>query len=108
MSLIIIATKLSQPFDNFSRYPESESDPSTVQIDWTKWTQIMSEPPSDGLRRGEEIHVTDADVFSMSEKAMDDYLEWHQRTWIDDRNPKSKCSFFVWILLTCCSRGTNS
>jgi RNA polymerase I-specific transcription initiation factor RRN7 len=89
MTLIIIATKLSQPFDDISRYPESESDPSTVQIDWTKWNQIMAEPPSSGLRRGEEVNVTDADVLGMSEKAIDDYLDWYQRDWIDDRDPKS-------------------
>jgi RNA polymerase I-specific transcription initiation factor RRN7 len=89
MSLIIVATKLSQPFDSIRRYPESDSDPSTVQIDWPKWAQAMAEPPSGGLRRGQEIHVTDADVFGMSEKQMDDYLDSYQRTWIDDRDPKS-------------------
>lgn len=89
MSLIVIATKLSQPFDHISRYPVGESDPSTVQIDWAKWAEIMAEPPTDGLNRGEEIHVTDADVLGMSEKAMDDYLDWYQGTWIDDRRPKS-------------------
>ncbi|KAG0649094.1 RNA polymerase I-specific transcription initiation factor rrn7 [Hyphodiscus hymeniophilus] len=88
MSLIVVATKLSQPFDEISRYSNSESDPSIVQIDWTRWAQIMAEPPSDGLRRGEEIHVTDKDVFGMSEKAIDDYLNWHQRNWVDDRNSK--------------------
>ena len=89
MSLIVIATKVSQPFDEIVRYSENESDPSTVQIDWTKWAQIMEDPPSDGLKRGKEIHVKDTDVQSMNEKAIDDYLNWHQRNWIDDRDPKS-------------------
>jgi hypothetical protein len=89
MSLIVIATKLSQPFDDIFRYPKSDADPSSVQIDWKKWVQIMAEPPSHGLRRGEAIHITDADVLGMSKKAMDDYLDWHQRNWIDDRNAKS-------------------
>ena len=89
MSLIIVATKLSQPFDNISRYLQGESDPSTVQIDWGKWPQIMVESPSVGLRRGDEIHVTDVDVLSMSEKEMDDYLDFYQRNWADDRDPKS-------------------
>jgi RNA polymerase I-specific transcription initiation factor RRN7 len=89
MSLIVIATKLSQPFDNITRDRESELDPTSVKIDWEKWRQIMTEPLSDGLRRGEEIKVTDLDVFGMNDKKLDDYLDWYQRTWIGDQNPKS-------------------
>lgn len=95
MSLIIIATKLSQPSDEISRYPQCESDPSNVQIDWTKWSQTMAESPSDGLKRGDEIYVTDANVLRMSEKAMDDYLDFYQQNWVDDRDPKSIQSPFL-------------
>lgn len=49
----------------------------------------MGERSSDGLKQGDEIKVTDADVLDMSEKKMDDYLDWYQRTWIDDRDAKS-------------------
>ena len=109
MSLIVVATKLSHPFDDISRYSVGESDPSTVQIDWTKWTQIMAEPPKDGLKRGEEIHVTDEDVLSMSEKAMDNYLDWYQGNWIDDRPPKSIQSIcFGETILTTCSYRANT
>jgi RNA polymerase I-specific transcription initiation factor RRN7 len=89
MSLIVVATKLSQPFDSITRYPENESDPSTLQIDWLKWAQTIAKSPSNGLRRGQETLVTDADVSRMTEKQMDDYLDAYQRTWIDDRDPKS-------------------
>ena len=89
MSLIVIATKLSQPFDEVERIPQSETDPTTVKVDWNRWREIMADAPSRGLKRGEEIKVTDADVMKMSGKQMDDYLNWYQRTWIDDRNPKS-------------------
>jgi RNA polymerase I-specific transcription initiation factor RRN7 len=95
MSLIAVATKLSQPFDDLPRFPESDSDPSTVRIDWTKWAEIMSELPSDGLKRGEEIHVTDADVMTMSKKMTDDYLDWYQNNWMDDRRPKSMGVYFL-------------
>jgi len=43
----------------------------------------------EGYRRGEEVMVTDADVLEMDGKKMDDYLDWYQRTWIDDRPDKS-------------------
>jgi RNA polymerase I-specific transcription initiation factor RRN7 len=89
MSLIVIATKLSHPFDDIERVPYSETDPTTVKVDWAKWRKIMAEAPTKGLKRGEEIKITDADVMKMSGKQMDDYLDWYQRTWIDDRNPKS-------------------
>ena len=97
MSLIVIATKLSQPFDQIRRYPKDESNPSTLQIDWGKWAQIMTEIPSDGLVRGEEIYVTDAAVPNMSEKAMNDYLDWHQNNWVDDRTPKSKLLHSIYV-----------
>lgn len=93
MSLIVIATKLSHPFDDIERVPQSEADPTTVKVDWTKWRETMAESPTKELKRGEEIKITDADVMKMSGKQMDDYLDWYQRTWIDDRNPKS--SFFL-------------
>ena len=43
-----------------------------------------------GLKRGQEINVTDGDVFKMKGKELDDYLDWYQRTWVDDSDPKSK------------------
>jgi RNA polymerase I-specific transcription initiation factor RRN7 len=89
MCLIVVATKLSHPFDDITRHPENESDSTTVRIDWVKWRQIMAEGEIDGLRRGEEIKVKDTDVIGMNEEQMDDYMDWYQRTWIDDRNPKS-------------------
>jgi len=89
MSLVVIATKLCHPFDNIVRFPESEADPTTVKIDWQKWTQIMGEKFSDGLARGEEMKITDANVFTMTDHKLDEYLNWYQRTWIDDRDPKS-------------------
>ena len=104
MSLIIIATKLSQPFDEVDRYPKSDSDPSVLQIDWTKWAQIMAEVPVAGLRRGQEICMADTDVQSMTGRAIDEYLDWHQRNWIDDRESKSMLYYFYgWYpLRRCC------
>ena len=87
--LIVIATKLNHPFDSIIRIPESDSDPTTTKIDWSEWREIMSEKGSVGLKRGEEIKATDVDVSSMNAKKMDDYLDWYQKTWLDDRDPKS-------------------
>jgi RNA polymerase I-specific transcription initiation factor RRN7 len=94
LSLLIIATKLSHPFDDVERVPQSEDDPTTVKVDWEIWREIMAEAPTKGLKRGTEIKITDIDVMNMTGMQMDDYLNWYQRTWIDDRDPKSELPTF--------------
>lgn len=49
----------------------------------------MAEPKAPGLKRGDELAVRDDDVWRMDGRMMDDYMDWYQRTWIDDRDPKS-------------------
>lgn len=88
MSLIVLATKLIHPFDDVTRIPESELDPGTVKVDWKSWWDIMSGAVESGLKRGEEINVTDEVVMAMDGKQIDHYLDWYQRTWIDDRDLK--------------------
>ena len=90
MSLVVIATKLAHPFDDVDRTPESYSDPSAVKINWSQWVKSASRESQKGLARGEAIKVTDADVWNMNAGKLDDYLDWYQKTWIDDRDPKSK------------------
>ncbi|RDW91071.1 putative ubiquitin-60s ribosomal protein l40 fusion protein [Coleophoma crateriformis] len=88
ISLVVVATKLSNPFDDIERSPTSFSDPTALKIHWDSWRQIVTDPPAEGMKRGEEIKAKHDDVFTWNEKAIDDYLDWSQRTWIDDRNPK--------------------
>jgi RNA polymerase I-specific transcription initiation factor RRN7 len=99
MSLIVIATKLSQPFDDIVRHPQSDVDPTIMKIQWSKWRDIMAESSSGGSN-GENIILRDEDVFGMSEKKMDDYMDWFQRTWIDDRESKGllvrSLTFHLW------------
>ena len=99
MCLIVVATKLSHPFDDILRQPESEIDPTIVKIDWVRWREIMVEKKIDGLRSSEEIKVKDSDVIGMSDEALDDYMNWYQHTWIDDRNQKSMLQFLLSALL---------
>jgi len=49
----------------------------------------MKGPDVDGLRRGEEMEVGDSDVMGMDERKTDDYLDWFQRMWLEDRDAKS-------------------
>lgn len=89
-SLIVIATKLSQPFDDIHRHPESNLDATAARINWTKWQSIMFDNPTEGLKRGDEIKITDADVFKMTGEQMDDWMNWYHKTWIDDRDQKGE------------------
>ncbi|KAH8597253.1 hypothetical protein B0O99DRAFT_618376 [Bisporella sp. PMI_857] len=88
MCLVVVATKLSHPFDDVERHPENDSDPTVAIIDWHKWNEVMAEKPVKGLRRGEEIHVTDMNILNMSKEAMDDYMDFFQHTFLDDRPAK--------------------
>jgi len=88
MSLIVIAVKLSQPFDDIVRTPENESDVTVTKIDWRKWKQTMAKKQKKkGLEKGEEIKVTDKDVIDMEKDKIDDYLDWYQRVWVDEDKP---------------------
>lgn len=84
MGLLVIATKLTQPFDDVVRKPETATDPSTMRVQWGTWKEVMSEKPVEGLKPGEEVKVTEEDVFEMSGAKLDDYLAWYQRMWMDD------------------------
>ena len=86
--LIIIATKLCQPFDDITRVPESITDPTALKINWEVWQKIMKDEPPKGFRKGQQIGVTDSEALQWNEQKLDEYLDWYQRTWIDDRDPK--------------------
>ncbi|KIV83293.1 hypothetical protein PV11_05331 [Exophiala sideris] len=102
MSLVVIATKLLFPFDSqtVKRYPRDPNDPMTLRLDWAAWlnakgrfdkgSEKMTEP--DSLKPGSEIHVTDKDVFNMSDKQLDQYMDWFQRSWISPTSTQAQQS----------------
>ncbi|KAI1625976.1 hypothetical protein EDD37DRAFT_324476 [Exophiala viscosa] len=102
MSLVVIATKLLFPFDSQTvrRYPQHPNDPITLRLDWTAWliakdqfdkvSETMTEP--DSLKSGSEIHVTDKDVFNLSDKQLDQYMDWFQRSWINSTSTQARQS----------------
>lgn len=90
VTLVVIATKVSQPFDDIERVPISEADCSALRMDWDEWRELMEDPPVEGLKRGKEMEATDAAVMTMDGRKIDDYLDWFQRMWLDDREAKCK------------------
>ena len=89
ISLLVIAVKLYHPFDSLPRYTKNLTELGILTVDWDVWIQAQKDhdchPPTEGsLGRGNEIAVTEDDVFSLSGKQLDDYLDWYEKTWIDE------------------------
>lgn len=92
ISLVVTATKLLFPFDSHTikRYPKDPNDPTTLRMNWSAWVEAKANfdntasaaDSSNSLRPGSEIHVTDNDIFEMTNHQLDQYMDWYQRTWI--------------------------
>ncbi|EXJ90819.1 hypothetical protein A1O1_03924 [Capronia coronata CBS 617.96] len=99
ISLIVVATKLLFPFDaqTVKRYPKDPNDPTTLRMDWAVWlkakqgfdkatTESINAASGgvDRLKPGSEIHTKDSDILNMTDRQLDQYMDWYQRTWIDN------------------------
>lgn len=89
IGLIIIATKLCQPFGITKRSPVSGEDLDTTQINWKEWNTIMKSRASTGLTKEEAMRLQDVDVPGLTGKSMDEYMEWYRHTWLDAKDVKS-------------------
>jgi RNA polymerase I-specific transcription initiation factor RRN7 len=84
------------PFDNIPRIPTNAGEPATMKLDWDDWMKTMAEEPPEGLKKGKEILITENDVIDMNDLKVDDYLDWYQKTWIDERDAKRMWT--AWLL----------
>lgn len=89
VSLLIIAVKLYHPFDSLPKYAKSLTESGVLTMDWGVWIQAQKNNGSHStiegrLACGNEIAVTEEDVFSMSGRQLDEYLDWYEKTWIDE------------------------
>ena len=89
VSLLIIAVKLYHPFDSLPRYTKRLTESGILTVDWDVWIQTQKDHDSystaeGSLGRGNEIAVTEDDVFTMSGQQLDEYLNWYEKTWIDE------------------------
>ncbi|OAP55988.1 hypothetical protein AYL99_10140 [Fonsecaea erecta] len=92
ISLVVIATKLLFPFDSadVKRYPQDPNDPATLQMNWPSWLEAKTEFDQQGeagedadlLKPGSEVHVTDNDILDMTDRQLDQYMDWYQKMWI--------------------------
>lgn len=82
ISSVVFATKLLYPFDGEERPPVSYRDPSSIQIDWNRWRELMRDESSEGLERRDINKLQPDDAWTISDRKIDDYLDWYEETQI--------------------------
>lgn len=93
ITLIVISTKLFFPFDDMKRYPLSTREPSAQVLDWKLWAQVQRhfdrrETVGGRIGKGNEILVTEKDVFNMTPAQLDEYMDWYETSWLDHSRGK--------------------
>ncbi|KAI5861893.1 hypothetical protein GGS23DRAFT_573683 [Durotheca rogersii] len=92
ISLVVVSAKLLYSLDGVERPPRNHHDPRVVKVDWAKWQEAMRDDvgkTASGLPRGEEYKVTSEDVLTMEAEKLDDFMDWFEKMWISDRDPKT-------------------
>ncbi|PYI00158.1 RNA polymerase I-specific transcription initiation factor Rrn7 [Aspergillus ellipticus CBS 707.79] len=95
MSLIVVATKLLFPFDRKKRYPSTTKEPAVQVMDWNHWAEIQGrfdnrETSRGKIGKGNEVNVTEKDVFEMTPAQLDEYMDWYESSWLDASKPPSR------------------
>lgn len=95
MGVLIIAVKLLYPFSKDPGSVRSMKDPGVLAVDWEAWVTARQSqvPDAEGKTisgRGSEIEVTEDDIMTMTGQQIDDYLDWYERTWVDEDRAQSK------------------
>ncbi|KAI1172720.1 hypothetical protein F4777DRAFT_493012 [Nemania sp. FL0916] len=91
-SLVVVSAKLLYPLDGVERPPADLQDPRRTKIDWKEWQTIVagkSVTKRGGLIRGEEYKVTPDDTLNMGKAGLDDYMDWFEKMWLHDGEPKT-------------------
>ena len=93
--LLVIAVKLYHPFDTSIRHVRSLADPAALTIDWESWVDGQSSCKMHAtggthLERGSEISVTEKDAMNMTGEQLDEYMDWYERTFVDESRAEEK------------------
>ncbi|KAI1470463.1 uncharacterized protein F4812DRAFT_417691 [Daldinia caldariorum] len=90
-ALVVVSAKLLYPLDGVERPPRSHYDPRATNIDWGTWRESMKDDKSveSSLVRGEEYKVTPEDALTMDKEKLDDFMDWFEKMWIGDGEPKT-------------------
>lgn len=83
VACVVFSTKLLFPFDGEERVPVSYRDPSSLQVDWASWRALMRDVTFDGLERRDINKLEAEDAWTLSDRKIDDYLDWYEETQIN-------------------------
>ncbi|KAL8761489.1 MAG: hypothetical protein Q9184_002399 [Pyrenodesmia sp. 2 TL-2023] len=94
MAFLVIAVKIYYPFDTIDRHPRSLNDPGALAMDWEYWCQLQHDHDSRAtaggkLGRGNEIKVTESETFGLSGDQVDEYLDWFEKTYVDEQRARN-------------------
>ena len=95
ISLLVITVKLYYPFNATDLSVDALNHPALVNMDWDAWLISHTNHRSrlqdkDHLMRGSEVNVTEKDAMDMTDTQIDDYLDWYERTWVDEERAQEK------------------
>lgn len=93
--LLTIAVKLYHPFDGFTRHVRSLADSAALTVDWATWVDVQTSHGVHAsgeihLEPGREINVTERDVMNMTGEQLDGYMDWYERTFVDESRVEQK------------------
>lgn len=81
ISLLLVVTRLLFPFNDEPWVASNASELAAAGVDWNAWAaaraRMGEEKESIGLSHIEALRLTENDVPDMSEKTMDEYLDWY-------------------------------
>ncbi|KAI0021256.1 hypothetical protein F4780DRAFT_295605 [Xylariomycetidae sp. FL0641] len=92
VTLVVVSAKLLYPLDGVPRPPRDGLDPRSTAFDWSVWQDITRERPLEerpNLLPGEEYKITPSDALNMDKTKLDDFMDWFEKMWIGDGEPKT-------------------
>ena len=95
IAILVIAVKLYHPFDGVDRCATTLTEPGVMTVDWKVWSKQQRDfegrlTSGGKLGRGNEIKVKEQEVLDMTVDQIDEYLDWFERTWVEDGNREQK------------------
>lgn len=93
MALLVVVVKIYHPFDSIDRHPRILSDPGVLAVNWDHWCKVQQEyefreTAGGTLGHGNEVKVTEADSFKLSGHQIDEYLDWFEKSFIDEERAR--------------------
>ncbi|KAI4144159.1 MAG: hypothetical protein LQ341_002715 [Variospora aurantia] len=93
MALLVVLVKIYHPFDSIDRHPRTLSDPGVLAVNWDHWCKVQQEyefreTAGGTLGHGNEVKVTEADSFKLSGHQIDEYLDWFEKSFIDEERAR--------------------